>query len=147
MKTKSKPPKYVAWLSAETMHDASKKWLSELKFAKDEQLFLDDLVKSYTLQLIDSKHFKESRNVIIQLGELQKKTDTLIETIKKHERELKIMVDGIDQIQLEKAYKENHGKLIVKVADFLKAYKKLKTQLFALVKSILKANKQKRLLQ
>ncbi|TGV04326.1 hypothetical protein [Flavivirga rizhaonensis] len=147
MKTKSNKPKYVAWLSTETMHNASKKWLSELEFAKDEQLFFDDLVKSYTLQLIDSKHFNESKSIVTQLSKLQKETDKLIETIKKHERELKIMVDGIDQIELENAYKDEHGKLIITIADFLDIYRKLKTQLFALVKGILKDKKQKRLLQ
>lgn len=146
MKTKSKTPKYIAWLSAETMHNTSRKWLSELEFAKDEQLFFDDLVKSYTLQFIDSKHFEESKYIVTQLNKLQKNTDKLIETIKKHERELKIMVDGIDQIELEKAYKDEHGTLIIKVGDFLKAYRKLKMQLFNLVKAILKDKKQKRLL-
>jgi hypothetical protein len=147
MKTKSNRPKYVAWLSAETMHNASKKWLSELEFAKDEQLFFDDLVKSYTLQLIDSKHFNESKKVVNELGKLQKKTDRLIETVKEHERGLEIMVDGIDQIELENAYKDEHGKLIITMADFLESYKTLKTKLFVLVKSVLKSNKQKRLLK
>ena len=101
MKTKHKDSKYVAWLSTETMHNASRKWLSELEFTKDEQLFFDDLIKSYTLQLIDSKHFAKSKNIVSQISEIQIETNKLIETIKKHERELKIMVDGINQIDLE----------------------------------------------
>ena len=44
MKTKEVKVKYEAWLNTETMHNSSVKWLSELKFAKDEQLFFD-LVK------------------------------------------------------------------------------------------------------
>ena len=43
---------YVEWLSAEVMHEASRKWLSELRFIKDEQLFFDDLINSYTNHLI-----------------------------------------------------------------------------------------------
>ena len=43
--TKRKVKKYEAWLSPETMHKGSLNWLSELRFAKDEQLFFDDLVK------------------------------------------------------------------------------------------------------
>ena len=147
MKTKSNSPKYVAWLSTETMHSSSKKWLSELEFAKDEQLFFDDLVKSYTLQLVDSKHFNESKSVVSQLGKLQKKTNLLIEIVKKHEIGLEIMVDGIDQIELENAYKDEHGKLIIRIADFLESYKTLKAKLFVLIKSVLKGNKQKRLLK
>lgn len=147
MKTKHKNPKYVAWLSTETMHSNSNKWLSELKFAKDEQLFFDDLIKSYTLQLIDSKYFSESKNIVTQLYKLQKGTDKLIDMIIEHERELIIMVDGVNQIGLENAYKDKHGKLIITVNNFLKKYRKLKSQLFTLIKSIIKEGKQKRLLQ
>lgn len=147
MKTKHKDSKYVAWLSTETMHNASRKWLSELEFTKDEQLFFDDLIKSYTLQLIDSKHFAKSKNIVSQISEIQIETNKLIETIKKHERELKIMVDGINQIDLENDYKDKHGKLIVTVSEFLEKYKILKSQLFTLIKSIIKEGKQKRLLQ
>ena len=139
--------KYQAWLSAETMHNDSLKWLSELKFAKDEQLFFNDLVKSYTLQFIDSKHFTESNKIINQLIALKKETNTLIDFVIKHEKGLKIMVDGVNQIEEENAYKDEHAKLIITVNEFAKKYRILKTQLFTIVKGILKESKQKRLLQ
>jgi len=103
MKPKQTKPKYVVWLSAETMHKSSRKWLSELMFVKDEQLFFDDLIKSYTLQLIDSKHFEESKQLVNTLSNLQKKTNMLIESVKTHETDLKIMVDGINQLKEEDA--------------------------------------------
>lgn len=147
MKTKTPKAKYKAWLSPETMHNNSRKWLSELKFIKDEQLFFGDLIKSYTLQLIDSKHFTESKGLIDQLGHLQKENDALINKIKNHERGLKIMVDGIDEIEKEAAYRDKHAKLIIAVNHYLEQYKTIKTQLFVLVKGIIKEGKQKRLLQ
>ena len=145
--TKRKVKKYEAWLSPETMHKGSLNWLSELRFAKDEQLFFDDLVKSYTLQLIDSKHFKESKKIVDQLSTQQRETDVLIDTIVNHEKGLNIMVDGINQLQEENAYKDEHGKLIIQVSLFLKNYRILKTELFTLIKSIIKEGKQKLLLQ
>ena len=129
------------------MHKDSLKWLSELNFAKDEELFFDDLVKSYILQLIDSKYYTESKNIINQLSALHKETNTLIDTIIKHEKELKIMVDGINEIEKETAYKEEHSKLIIIINNFLKKYRLLKTQLFSLIKGIIKEGKQKRLLK
>jgi predicted nuclease with TOPRIM domain len=137
---------YEAWLSTEFMHKGSLKWLSELKFAKDEELFLNDLIKSYTLQLIDSKYFNKSKEIVDRLKEVQKETITLIEIVQAHENNLKIMVDGLNQIPEENAYKKEHGKLIITIYDFLKKYRKLKSQLFSLVKSIIKESKQKRLL-
>lgn len=147
MKTKRVKPKYVAWLSTETMHNDSIKWLSELRFSKDEQLFFDDLVKSYTLQLIDSKHFTQSKDIVDQLNTIHKETDALINKVIEHEKGLKIMVDGIDQLEEENAYKKEHGKLIITVFNFLEKYKLLKTELFSLIKGIIKGSKQKHLLE
>tara|TARA_R110002049_G_scaffold300467_3_gene491371 strand:- start:6112 stop:6555 length:444 start_codon:yes stop_codon:yes gene_type:complete len=147
MNQKKVKAKYQAWLSTETMHNDSLKWLSELRFAKDEQLFFDDLVKSYTLQLIDSKHYTESKKTISQLSALHKETNALIDKIIEHDNGLKIMVDGVNQIEEENAYKNEHAKLIIIASKFSEKYRTLKTQLFSLIKSVLKEGKQKRLLQ
>jgi hypothetical protein len=147
MKTKGNQLKYIELLSAEDMHDNSRKWLSELEFIKDEELFFDDLIKSYTLQLIDSKHFAESQKTVDKLGKFHKKTDNLIGMVKTHERKLKIMIDGIDQPKEEDNYKEEHRWLIKNVDQFLEKYRAFKTQLFNLIKNILKEQKQKLLLK
>ncbi|MEL0456025.1 hypothetical protein WJN01_07295 [Flavobacteriaceae bacterium SZ-1-7] len=147
MKTKEIKLKYQPWLSADIMHEDSLKWLSELNFIKDEQLFFDDLVKSYTLQLIDSKHFAESKKIVSRLSSSQKATNALLEVVKKHEKGLKIMVDGIDQLNEEDGYKNEHVELITRVTKFLENYRTFKTQLFVLIKNIIKEGKQKRLLQ
>ena len=148
MKTKQvNVKKYEAWLSAETMHKGTIQWLSELRFARDEQLFFDDLIKSYTLQLIDSKYFTESKELVNQLGTLQRETDLLIEDVINHEKGLKIMVDGVNQIKEENAYKKEYGKLIITVNSFLEKYRALKSRLFKIIKVIIKEGKQKRLLQ
>lgn len=63
MKTKHINPKFVEWFSAEVMHENSNEWLSELGYINDELLFFNDLIKSYTLQLIGSKHFNESKKI------------------------------------------------------------------------------------
>ena len=147
MKTKQINPTYQVWMNWETMHSQSIEWLSELRFMKDEEMFFDDLVKSYTLQLIDSKHFKKSKEIVEKLAELEKETADLIAIIVKHEIDLKIMVDGIDQLEKEEAYKRAHGGLVIIVNELLEKYRGVKKQLFKLIKGIMKEGKQKRLLQ
>ncbi|MBT8324837.1 MAG: hypothetical protein KJO96_06020 [Winogradskyella sp.] len=147
MSTFNTNPKMVEWLNADEMHDASKKWLSELEFVADEQLFFDDLIKSYTLQLIDSKYFNKSQSIIEALKKIKKRNNLLIEAIKTHESELKIMVDGVDDLPNEERYKKEHRNLIIVVSDFLKDYKVFKTEFFALIKKVIKEAKQKRLLE
>jgi len=147
MKTTQKEGKYVEWLSAEVMHTASRNWMSELLFAKDEQLFFDDLIKSYTLKLIESKHFSKSKKIIEKLVKLQRETDKLIATIKKHEIDLEIMVNKTDELEEEENYKNAHRELIVLVAKFFENYRSVKKQLYKLIKGVIKEKKQKLLLQ
>jgi len=147
MKTTQTEANYVAWLSAESMHDTSRNWLSELLFVRDEQLFFDDLIKSYTLQLIDSKHFNKSKKIVSKLVSIQKETNVLIETLNAHERGLDIMVDKKDQLDEEENYKNAHRELIVLLSDFFEAYQSIKKQLYKLIKGIIKENNQKRLLE
>ena len=138
--------KYTEWLSADEMHEESKKWLSELEFYKEEQWFFEDLIRSYTLQILDHDHFEESKNHIDKLTEIVEQTQMLINTVKSHEKELSIMVDGIDQIEEEKAYRQEHRNLIKMFDEFKVRYLTLKTKFFGLIKTVMKEGKQKRLL-
>lgn len=147
MKAKQKEPKYVEWLNADNMHKASRNWLSELRFIKDEQLFFVGLIKSYTLQLIDSDHFSKSKKIVNNLELLQKNNKTLIETVIEHENKLLIMVDGINQLKEEEAYKTKHRELTVEINEYLKNYRNLKKRLFKTIENIMKHEKQKRLLK
>lgn len=146
MKVVKKSPVYVEWLNADLMHEESVKWLSELKFIKDEEHFFEDLIKLFPLQLIDSKNFTKSKETVQLLKTLRLKNVELINAVTAHEKELKIMVDGKDQLKEEAAYKEKHRDLLILVKRYFKEYRKLKTQLFKTIKEIMKSEKQKRLL-
>jgi hypothetical protein len=146
METNQSKAKYQEWLSPEIIHKATLNWLSEIEFIKDEQLFFDDLIKSYTLQLIDSKHFKKSKVIVDELKAFEKETENIFGVVKAHERALKILVDGIDQIKEEEAYRKEHLRLIIDVSNFQNDYRAIKKQVFKLIKGIIKDGKQKRLL-
>ncbi|WP_047414611.1 hypothetical protein [Cellulophaga sp. Hel_I_12] len=132
---------YLEWLSAEEMHETIKQWLSELNFIKDEQLFLNDLVQSYTRQLIDTSFFKESKNTIINLKKLEDDLGPLLKMVQKHEKQLEIMVDTIDQLEMEKAYLETHKKLIVAISTYIEKNRAIKKELFKIVSLAIKKDK------
>ncbi len=138
---------YRVWLNSENMHESTLKWVSELEFAKDEQLFFNDLIKSYTLQLIDSKHFEDGKKMSVKISKIHDEIIDLLEEVKRHENGLEIMVDGLDQYEEEEAYRDEHRELIIKVNAFLSEYRALKKELFELVKGVIKEGKQKRLLE
>jgi hypothetical protein len=146
MKTIQTHAHYIEWLSAEQMHNASKQWQSELEFTSDEHLFFEDLITTFTSQLIASKRFSDTNEIIDAINRSQKQNNALLEAIKRHENELQVMVDGVDELKKENAYTRAHKELIATINDFLKDYKSLKIQLFEIVKNIRKEEKQSRLI-
>jgi len=137
---------YIKWINAEEMHDGSLRWFSELKFIREEQFFLNKLVQSFTLQLIDSKLFKDSKKIVALLQHTEKEIVLLLKKVQAHENKLEIIVDEIDQRKLEKAYLETHQELQIEMNDYTQRYREIKEQLFKLLTSIMKKEKQKRLL-
>jgi hypothetical protein len=133
-------------LSAGEMHESSRQWLSELKFIKDEQLFLNDLVKSYTLQLIDKNFFEQSKKVIGQIQQSEEELSSLFKKMQAHEKQLDIMVDGIDQLKIEEAYIATHKELMGALNEYIASYRQVKARLFKLMAAIIKKDKQKHLL-
>lgn len=141
MKTTQTQSNYVEWISAEQMHQDSKEWLSELLFIKDEHLFFEDLINTFTMQLIEQDHFADNKEIIDTINRSQKQNNLLIEAIKVHENDLEIMLDGINQTEQEKAYRKSHKGLILELIEFEKFYKLLKKQVFEIFKAIKKEDK------
>ncbi len=146
MKVREKTHRYIEWISPEDMHAETIQWLSELYFVKDEQDFLNSLVKHYTTQLADAIRLDKSRAIVGSLLEAEKEVNILLKKVQAHENQLEIMVDDIDQPTMEKAYKETHKELTEIIQAYLEEYRGLKKQLFDLVSKVIKKEKQHRLL-
>lgn len=138
--------KYLELMNATEMHEASRKWYSELSFIKDEQLFFDDLVTTYTLQLLDKNEFANNKEIVDVLNRSQKRNDELLNIVKTHINDLEVLVDNIKQPKEEMGYKKEHKELVKVISEFFIDYKSLKMQLFEIFKGILKAEKQIRLM-
>ena len=145
MKLEEQKHRYIEWISPEDMHSETVEWISELEFAKDEQLFLNNLVKHYTLQLIDNKNYEKSKKIVSAILDSENELITLLKKIQLHENQLDIL-DDIDQPKMEQAYKETHKELMVNMRDYLEQYRGLKKRLFKLISKVIKKEKQNRLL-
>jgi len=67
-------------------------YLCSLKdMVKDEHLFFDDLIRSYTLQLIKPEKFSHNKEIIDAISSSQKQNNILIEAVNIHENTLKII--------------------------------------------------------
>ncbi|MFD0863772.1 hypothetical protein ACFQ1M_16270 [Sungkyunkwania multivorans] len=137
---------YTQWQSAEEMHRDVLRWLSELQFIKDEHDFLDDLLAEYFLKLSSEEQYPETVEIVRLLGDNKRMIKTLINDVKKHNNELVVLLDGIDQPYEEREVKAQHRKLTASTDSFFRDFKELKKNTFTLVIDIMKHDKQKRLL-
>ena len=137
---------YIEWLSGEELHQESLVWASELKFARDEQRFLNDLIKENTLDLVDAKIFDQVKPVVSSLDKLEKEVNPLLKQIQLHENQLRIMVDDVDQLKMETAYLETHADLANQLDGYFRDYKIAKSEIFKIISEIIKKRRQKRLL-
>ncbi|RDY58187.1 hypothetical protein [Flagellimonas nanhaiensis] len=146
MKSKTQNKSYREWFSADELHVESKKWNSELEFAKDEQKFLNNMVKDYTLDIIDANMFNTIKPVVEMLDTLEKDLQKLFKRVRLHENQLQIMVDDVDQKRMENAYLDTHADLKEEVEEYFEQYRDTKTKMFNIVSKVIKKKKQKRLL-
>ncbi|MFO7719762.1 MAG: hypothetical protein R6W85_04900 [Gillisia sp.] len=146
MNTPNQNFRYVEWKSSDEMHYSCLQWISELNFIKDEQIFFQDMLKEYTLPILESHLLEEAKALIFKLTDSEKQVENLLKETTKHRNGLQIMVDGIDQPDQEKQYREEHRRLLKEVNSFTIEYQALKKDIFTTVTRALKQQKQKKLL-
>jgi len=146
MKTIETTTNYIEWLSAEEMHKQSQAWLSELNFIKDEHLFFEDLIKTFTIELLELNDFSNDKEIVDAINRSEKQNMQFIEAVVVHEKGLEIMVDQIDQPKYEKIYKQAHKKLAIQINQFLQEYRMLKSQVFTIITAVKKEAKYRALL-
>ncbi|QXP59277.1 hypothetical protein [Olleya sp. HaHaR_3_96] len=136
----------VEWYSAERMHDMSKTWLSDLNFIKDEQIFLEELITDYTQQIIDDDVLTRAQDAATALLRTKRGNQKLMTALIAHEKDLNLMVDGKNELDKEEQYKTDHIAFIKKVSSFFYDYKAVKSEIFNLVTTLMKRDKQDHLL-
>lgn len=146
MITEKTHARFIEWINAEDMHLTSRQWISELRFIKDEHYFFLHLVTDYTEKIMAHLVFTDLRKMADDIDSSQKTVKTLIKKVIKHENGLEIMVDGINDLEEEKTYKEEHRALSKEIGTYLKEYNDLKTKFYSLIKSIIKEDKKQKLL-
>ncbi|CAM4022684.1 hypothetical protein [Gillisia limnaea] len=138
--------RYVEWKSSDEMHYSCLQWISELNFIKDEQIFFQDMLKEYTVPILESHLLEEAKTLIFKLTDSEKQVENLMKETTKHRNGLQVLVDGIDQPNQEKEYREEHRSLLKQVNNFSIQYQSLKKDIFNTVSRALKQQKQKKLL-
>ncbi|SDS78101.1 hypothetical protein SAMN04487764_3043 [Gillisia sp. Hel1_33_143] len=139
--------RYLEWKTPEEMHFSSLEWISELNFINDEHSFFEDMLKEYTLPIIEFHLTEKVTDLIKKLSTTSSTASNLHKDIQDHINGLEVMLDGKDNIKKETQYKEAHRNLLTEFFKFSRNYNRLKKEIFKTVSEALKHQKQKRLLQ
>lgn len=146
MKTKTPKFRYIDWKTPDEMHFSSVQWQSELNFFKDEQRFFEDMLKEYTMPIIESNLFSRIQDLITDLSASEEDLTKLIDQVHDHTNRLQRLVENIDEPREGRTYRQEHKNILELLNDFKKNYKTLKKDIFNTVTEALKHQKQKRLL-
>jgi hypothetical protein len=138
--------KYIEWRTTEDLHEDIVNCISELRFIRDEQQFLEDLIRSYTMDLLGGDLYEKSKEVIGKLSDSRKALTPLQRKLIAHNNNLEVLLDENDIPCEIEDYKEDHYQLMFEVASYYSKFKKVKRRIFNLIKKIMKDAKQKRLL-
>jgi hypothetical protein len=143
MKTKMPKDWFGRSKSIEELHHDSRNWLSEIEFINYEMTFLNKLLSSNYIDLLDSgydKHIKELVNKIV----IEKKSgNALSKLILEHEKVLSDLIQT-NSVTSNKNYLETHKKFEIEIIIFLGRYKELKMEIFKIIERTMRKKGQKK---
>lgn len=146
MENKAYNYRYIEWKTPDEMHFSSLQWKSELNFIKDEHRFFEDMLKEYTMPIIESQLFSRVKELIEQLTLSRKDLNELEKRVIKHINRLQRLIDDVDEPKEGRVYRQEHKNILNDVTHYSRQYKRLKREIFEAVSKALKQQKQKRLL-
>jgi hypothetical protein len=146
MKNKAHNYRYIEWKTPDEMHFSSLQWKSELSFIKDEHRFFEDMLKEYTMPIIESHLFSQIKELIVQLGLSNKELKILEKRVFDHINRLRNLLENVDEPKEGRVYRKEHKEILNDVNHFSRQYKRLKKEIFEIVSKAMKQQKQKRLL-
>ena len=146
MENKTHNYRYIEWKTPDEMHFSSLQWKSELNFIKDEQRFFEDMLKEYTMPIIESQLFSRIKELIQQLDLSRKELKIMDERVNDHIVRLRRLLEDVDEPKEGRTYRQEHKNILNDVIHYSHQYKRLKREIFKCVSSALKQQKQKRLL-
>lgn len=146
MKNKTPQFRYIEWKTPDEMHFSSLQWQSELGFIQDEHRFFEDMLREYTMPIIESHLFSRIKELIERLTDSRKRLKDLQQQVTDHSNRLQRLVENVDEPREGRQYRQEHKRILQGVNEFSKEYKQLKKEIFEAVSQALKQQKQKRLL-
>jgi hypothetical protein len=120
-------------------------WQSDLKFFRDELAFFQKLIDKYFVWLIEEKNIGDTRRFASALTTLERRRSSLEEDVSRH----LVRLGNLTQnpfVQNGQESRDQHALLEKSSADFAKAFRDLKKQVFQLTEHVIESEKTRHLL-
>ncbi len=134
---------YKEWFHTQEMNEDSKRWFSQLSFINHEQLFINTILHSFATKTLNSTEFGRIHDFKHAISENKHRLDPLFKQVQKHKKQIEILVDDVNQLEMEKAYRKTHKKLHIRINNYVLDYRTVKERGFANLCSILKTAKKR----
>ncbi len=121
------------------------KWIEQLDFNKDEQLFLEHLFSAHFLDLSSKELYKPAKMLLNKLNDVEKMNNELSLEIQTHHKHLATLVESL-QINAKDEIKKEQKKIKNNFETFDLKFKYVKNKIFKMIKDIMKNHKQKLLI-
>ncbi|SHG92090.1 hypothetical protein [Winogradskyella jejuensis] len=126
--------------NATILNEKTKSWLSDLLFIKDEHKFLLDATNETTLEITNDDTQIEREEIIDAINRSEKRNCMLINTVENHLECLdNCILDSTSKTKEE--FVDKHLLLQAKVTKNIATFKRLKKQLFEIIKKAKKHEK------
>lgn len=124
----------------------AKHWQSDLKFFADELQFLKRLMGKYMIWLTDEKNIADAKITGSKLMNLEKRRASIEERVADH---LKYFTNLVTNQLPHNAQvdKDRHGELEIALSDFLKEFRSIKKEVFALTERVVDSEKDQHFLE
>lgn len=131
---------FLLQASLDGLHQASKVWISELEFWRDEHKFMMDLIGKYFLKMSVFKRLQHGQGLVYKIELSDDRSKEFLRATIKHEAHLAELMDNPFE-QDEQKFREEHRKLEQGITDFMKDFKTLKKEMFNLIEEIIRDDK------
>jgi len=116
-----------------------------MEFYKDELHFLRNLVGKYFIWLTSEENMAHTQNAANKLHQAEESRGRIASDIQNHLRHLEEMIDGAYKGD-EREFRNEHALLEDRIAAFLKTFRTLKNEVFALTEHVIESEKLQHLL-
>lgn len=115
-------------------------WQSDLRFYADELHFFKILVDRHFMRLVHEEHRDATKLTVSKMGKLENRRFIIEQKVNRHLFHMANLIQDPFPRNAH-SYHDEHRKLEVAMADFVKELRELKTQIFQLARRVMEEEK------